>query len=84
MSLSMTARSLCTSFSMRVKRLWIALAVPMVFDRVPDDNGAFKAAVRAVDALVLDVVGFATHGCCLHTARGFLELCDGRWSIGCC
>ena len=71
MSLSMTASALCTSFSMRVKRLWIAFAVPLVFDRVLDANGAFKAALGAIAALVLGVVGFATHGCCLHTACGF-------------
>ena len=71
MFLFMTASALCTLFSMRVERLWIALAVPMVFDCVFDDNSAFKAAVRAVASLVLGVVGFATHGCCLHTARGF-------------
>jgi len=42
---------------MRVKRLWIAFAVLMVFDCVLDDSGAFKAALRAVSALVLGVVG---------------------------
>ena len=52
MALSMTASALCTSFSMRVKRLWIALAVPMVFDRVLDANGAFSAASSAIAALV--------------------------------
>ena len=52
MSLSMTASALCTSFSIRAKRLWIAFAVPMVFDRVLDDNGACKAALRAIAALV--------------------------------
>jgi len=70
-SLSMTVSALCTLFSICVKNLWIALAVPMVFDLVLDDNGAFKAAVCAVAALVLGVVGFAAHGCCMHTARGF-------------
>ena len=43
----------------------------MVFDHVLDDNGAFKAALRAVAALVLGVVGFTLHGCCLLTACGF-------------
>ena len=53
---------------MRVNRLWIAFAVPIVFDRVLDDNGAFNAASCAVAALVFGVVvGFATHGCCLLT-----------------
>ena len=51
--------------------LWIAFAMPMVFNRVLDDNGAFKAALHAVAALVLDVVGFTTHGCCVLTACGF-------------
>jgi hypothetical protein len=37
---------------MHVKRLWIAFVVTMVFDRVLDDNGAFKAALCAVAALV--------------------------------
>ena len=53
MSLSMTAGALCTSFSMRVKRLWTALAVPMVFDLVLGANGAFNAAFFAIAALVL-------------------------------
>ena len=43
---------LVNSFSMRVKRLWIALAVPMVFDHVLDANGAFSAASFAIAALV--------------------------------
>ena len=70
MSLSMTASALCASFSIRVKRLWIALAMPMVFDRVLDDSGTFKAALHAIADLVLGVVGVTTHGCCLLTARG--------------
>ena len=51
-SLSMTVSALCTSFSMRVKRLWIALAVPMVFDHVLDANGAFSAVFFEIAALV--------------------------------
>ena len=46
---------------MRVNRWWIAFAVPIVFDRVLDANGAFNAASRVVAALVFGVVvGFAT------------------------
>ena len=71
MSLSMTASALCTLFSMRVKRLWIAFAVPMVFDRVLNGNGAFKSALRAVAALVLGVVGFTMHGCCYSPLVAF-------------
>ena len=57
---------------MRVNCLWIAFAVPIVFDRVLDANGTFSAASRAVAALVFGlVVGFATHGCCLLTNQGF-------------
>ena len=67
----MTASALCTLIYMRVKRLWIAFAMPMVFDCVLDYNGTIKAALRAVAALVLGVVGFTAHGCCLLTARGF-------------
>jgi len=71
-SLFMTASALCTSFSMRVNRLWTAFAVPIVFDRVLDANGAFNAATCAVAALVFGVVvGFSTHGRCLPTDRGF-------------
>ena len=53
MSLSMTASALCTSLSMRVKHVWTALAVPMVFDLVLDANGKFNAAFFAIAALVL-------------------------------
>ena len=71
-SLSMTASTWYTSFSMRVNRFCTAFAVPMVFDRVLDANGAFNAASHAVAALVFGVVvGFSTHGCCLLTDRGF-------------
>ena len=56
---------------MRVNCVWIAFAVPMVFNRVLDDSDAFKAALRAVAVLVLGVVGVTTHGWCLLTARGF-------------
>jgi hypothetical protein len=57
---------------MSANRLWIAFAVPMVFDCVLDDNDMFNAAYRAVAALVFGVVvGFATHGCCLLTNLGF-------------
>ncbi len=71
MSLSMTASALCTSFFMRAKRLWIAFAVPIVFDCVLDDNGAFKSALQAIAALVFRVVGFTMPGCCLLTACSF-------------
>ena len=40
---------------MRVKRLWAALAVPMVFDLVRDASGAFIATARANAALVFGV-----------------------------
>ena len=43
----------------------------MVFDHVLDDSSAFEAALRAVAALVLGVVGVTTYGWCLLTARGF-------------
>ena len=68
----MTDSAWCTLFSMRVIHLWISFAVPMVFDRVLDDNGAFNAASCAVAVLVFGVVvGFATYGCCLLADRGF-------------
>ena len=83
MSLSMTAKTLCTLFSTRAKRLWIAFAVPMVFDRVLDDNGACKAALRAIAALVFGVVVFTMLGCCLLTARGFWRcvMVDGLLAV---
>ena len=65
MSLSMTVSAFCTSFSMRVKRLWIALAVPMIFDRVLDANGAFSAASFAIAALVFGGCWLADHVVCL-------------------
>ena len=49
----------------------IAFAVPMVFDCVLDDNGAFKVASRVIAALVLGVVSFFTRVCFLLTACGF-------------
>jgi len=52
-SLSMTESALCTSFSMRVKGLWTALAVPMVFDLVLNANSAFNAAFFTIATLVL-------------------------------
>ena len=79
----MTASAPCTSFSMPVKRLWIEFAVPMVFDRVLDDNGAYKAALRAIAALVFGVVGFTMLGCCLLTALGFCRsvMVDGLSAV---
>ena len=79
----MTTSALCTSFSMHAKRLWIAFAVPMVFDRVLNDNGACKAALRAIAALVFGVVGFTMLGCCLLTALGFCRsvMVDGLSAV---
>ena len=83
MSLSMTTSALYTSFSMRAKRLWIAFAVPMVFGHVLDDNGASKAALRAIAALVFGVVGCTMLGCCLLTACGFWRcvMVDGLLAV---
>ena len=64
--MSMTASALCTSFYMRVKHLWIALAVPMVFDLVLDARGVFSAASFAIAALVFGVCWIADLVVC-HT-----------------
>ena len=67
----MTVSAWCTLFFMRVNRLWIAFAVPIVFDHVLDANGAFIAAFCAAAALVFGVlVGFSMHGRCLLIDRG--------------
>ena len=72
MSLSMTASALCTSFSMRVNRLWIAFALPMVFDCVLNARGAFSAASFAIAALVL---GCRLADCVIrHTLKGAVSL----------
>jgi len=67
----MTASALCTLFSMRVNHLWIAFALPMVFDRVLDARGAFSAASFAIAALV-----FGFGGCWLadHVDRCTLQV----------
>ena len=49
---------------MRVNRIWAALALPMVFDRVFDASSAFIAASCAIAALVFGIfVGIIVLGC---------------------
>ena len=85
MSLSMTASALCTSFSMHVKRLWIAFTVPMIFDLDLDARGAFSAVSFAIAALVFGVGWLADQVvlCTLKTVAS-LFCKDSPWGLSLC
>ena len=83
-SLSMTESALCTSFSMRVKHLWTALAVPMVFDLVFDANGAFSAAFFAISALVLGCWLVVCVVCCILKVAVSLVCKDSLLELSFC
>ena len=61
---------------MRANRLWAALAVPMVFDRVRNASGLFIAASRADPALAFGVALRVVPGCCRLTVCIFCR-CAG-------
>ena len=68
---------------MCVNRLWAALPVSMVFDRVHDASGAFIAASRAVAALVLGSVALReVSGCCPLTVFVFLRCAGWIFATG--